>query len=162
MKTERRKKIISYIENYDIETQEEICELLKKDGYDVTQATVSRDIRKLNLTKIVGRDGRQRYAVLRSEDEEDSNEKKNRRILIEAVKSVDTAGNLLVIKTSAGMAPAVGAVIDSMNIPAVVGCIAGDDTIMCAMKKPEDSEEVMEKINNLIKTPRKDAGIYLQ
>lgn len=150
MKTDRQKHIISLIQNYEIETQEELCERLKNAGYNVTQATVSRDIRGLKLTKIVGANGRQKYAMLHSAGAAETESGSNARIFKEAVKSVDTAGNLLVIKTNVGMAQAIGAVIDSMNIPEVVGCIAGDDTIMCAMKSPEDSEAIMGKINSML------------
>lgn len=152
MKNERQKQILKMIEASEIETQDELCDRLKAIGFNVTQATVSRDIRELKLTKIVGRNGRQKYARFNSGQPTEDESRRHLSILKEAVKSMDTAGNILVIKTNSGMAPALGAAIDSMGIPEVVGCIAGDDTIMCAMKKPEDSEEIMNRINSLLRT----------
>lgn len=153
MKNARQKQILSLIENYEVETQEELCDRLKKAGYHVTQATVSRDIRELKLTKIVGEGGRQKYAMLSAGKTEDDS-RRHLRVFQDAVRTVDTAGNILVIKTNSGMAPAVGAAIDSMGIPEVVGCIAGDDTIMCAMKNPEDSAVIMEKIGLMLGSSR--------
>lgn len=153
MRSERKKLILELIENYEIETQEELCERLKSLGCNVTQATVSRDIRELNITKIVGESGRQKYSRLSAGSSRDEN-RRHLRIFKEAVRSIDTAGNILVIKTSSGMASAVGAAIDSMQLPEVVGCIAGDDTIMCAMKNPEDAVSIMEKIGIMLKDSR--------
>ncbi len=147
MKNARQKQILNIIEAYEIDTQDELCRRLKAMGFDVTQATVSRDIRELQLTKIVGAGGRFKYASLSSAQNTDSDRKRHLRIIKEAVRSADTAGNILVIKTNPGMAPAVGAAIDSMGLPEVVGCIAGDDAIMCAVKKPEDAEAIIDKIS---------------
>lgn len=147
MKNARQKQILNIIEAYEVETQEELCSKLQSAGYVVTQATISRDIRELQLTKIVGANGRPKYASLSSAGNTESDRKRHLRIIKEAVRSADTAGNILVIKTNPGMAPAVGAAIDSMGLPEVVGCIAGDDTIMCAVKKPEDAESIIDKID---------------
>ncbi|MGN0165581.1 MAG: arginine repressor [Lachnospiraceae bacterium] len=160
MRTDRRNMILYLINQYEIETQEELCQRLKNAGYDVTQATVSRDIRAMKITKVVGENGKQKYFLLPSSDDTDNEGTKQIHIFKAAVISVDTAGNILVIKTKSGMAPAVGAVIDTMNIPEIVGSIAGDDTIMCAMKNQEDCTSIMEKINTVLNSSRDDYGLF--
>ena len=123
-------------------------ELLKKAGYNVTQATISRDIRELKLTKISTEYGRQKYAVMMEQGSRDISDKYI-RIFHDALVSVDTAGNILVLKTVAGMAMAVAAAIDSMHFEGVVGCIAGDDTIFCAVKTGEETIKLSETIHKL-------------
>ena len=137
MKSKRQNDILSLIEKYVIETQEDLQNRLKGLGYDVTQATISRDIRELKLTKMATEDGRQKYSVMYS-DKNDVSEKYI-RVLHDALISVDTAQNLLVLKTVAGMAMAVAAAVDSLHLDGVVGCIAGDDTIFCAVRTVEDT-----------------------
>lgn len=148
MKVSRHAKIIELIRQYDIETQEELAERLNQAGFKVTQATVSRDIRDLKLTKVAVEGKQQKYVVLKP-DEDGMNEKYI-RILSDGFVSMDMAQNILVIKTVAGMAMAVAAAIDAMNWKEVVGCIAGDDTIMCAIRSVEDTVEVMSKIRKLV------------
>ena len=130
-----------------IETQEDLQNRLKDLGYDVTQATISRDIRELKLTKMATEDGRQKYSVMYS-DKNDVSEKYI-RVLHDALISVDTAQNLLVLKTVAGMAMAVAAAVDSLHLDGVVGCIAGDDTIFCAVRTVEDTFRVADRIKKL-------------
>ena len=148
MKSTRQSIILDLISKNDIETQEDLLELLKKSGYNVTQATISRDIRELKLTKISTEYGRQKYAVMVEQGNRDISDKYV-RIFHDALVSVDTAGNILVLKTVAGMAMAVAAAIDSMHFEGVVGCIAGDDTIMCAIRSSEDVDEVARMIEQL-------------
>lgn len=148
MKVERHTKIIELIKKYDIETQEELADLLNKEGYNVTQATVSRDIREMKLTKVASSNGRQKYVVL--ENKETVMSDKFIRILKEAFVSVDIAQNILVVRTVSGMAMAVAAAIDAMNWSEIVGSIAGDDTIMCAIRTTEDARNLMERINKII------------
>lgn len=148
MKISRQSKIIELINKHDIETQEELAERLMRDGYNVTQATVSRDIRELKLTKVAMDDGKQKYIVLQK-PEPVMNEKYT-RVLKEGFVSMDMAQNILVIKTVSGMAMAVAAALDSLQISSIVGCIAGDDTIMCAVRSADDTVTVMEKLNKLI------------
>lgn len=133
MKTKRQTKMLELIKKHDIETQEELSDYLQKEGYQVTQATVSRDIRELKLTKVAMSNGRQKYAAL-TEANEDLSEKYT-RVFRDAFVSMDMAQNILVIKTVSGMAMAVAAAIDAMHLHEIVGCIAGDDTIMCAVQK---------------------------
>ena len=138
MKVSRHAKIIELISQYDIETQEELAEYLNNAGFKVTQATVSRDIRDLKLTKLSVNGGRQKYIVHRQED--DGMNEKYIRVLRDGFVSMDMAQNILVIKTVAGMAMAVAAAVDAMKWNEVVGCIAGDDTIMCAIRTVEYKE----------------------
>ena len=151
MKVERHSKIVELIGKYEIETQEELAEKLNQAGFNVTQATVSRDIRELKLTKISLNDGRQKYAVMQASGE-NMNEK-YLRILKDGFLSMDMAQNLLVVKTVSGMAMAVAASIDAMQWPEVAGCIAGDDTIMCANRSVDDTLIVMEKIRKIVGEP---------
>ena len=148
MKLERHSKIVELIGKYEIETQEELAEKLTQAGFNVTQATVSRDIRELKLTKIPGENGRQRYMVL--ESQRGTSASKYIRILKDGFVSMDMAQNILVIKTVSGMAMAVAAALDAIKFHEVVGCIAGDDTIMCAVRSVDDTIIVMEKIKKMV------------
>lgn len=149
MKTNRQSKIIEIIQKNEVETQDELSALLEKDGFRVTQATVSRDIRELKLTKIPTASGRQKYAVITDAPENLS--KKYERVLREGFLSMDMAQNILVIKTVSGMASAVCAAIDAMKMREIVGSIAGDDTIMCAIRTVDDTYAVMKKIRRIVK-----------
>jgi len=148
MKVERHSKIVELIGKYDIETQEELAEKLHESGFQVTQATVSRDIRELKLTKIAQNGGRPKYAVLQNVDQEMSQKYVN--VLRASFQSMDLAQNILVIKTVSGMAMAAAAALDEMNFHEVVGCIAGDNTIMCAVRSADESLLLMEKIRKML------------
>ena len=148
MKTNRQSKIIEIIQKNEVETQDELSALLEKDGFRVTQATVSRDIRELKLTKIPTAGGRQKYAVITDAPENLS--KKYERVLREGFLSMDMAQNILVIKTVSGMASAVCAAIDAMKMREIVGSIAGDDTIMCAIRTVDDTYEIKKKIRRIV------------
>lgn len=148
MKKKRHEKIIELITKYEIETQEELADRLRKEGYQVTQATVSRDIRELKLSKIPGGRGRQKYVVF--DGEEPHLGDKYGRVLKEGYVSMALAQNLLVLKTVSGMAMAVAAAIDAMKIEEIVGCIAGDNTVMIAMGSVEDAQIAMEKIGRMV------------
>lgn len=148
MKIGRHAKIVDLISKFDIETQEELAEYLNKEGYRVTQATISRDIRELKLTKIATNDGRQKYALMQQPGT--GMNEKYLRVLKDGFVSMDMAQNILVIKTVAGMAMAVAAAIDAMNWSEVAGCIAGDDTIMCAIRSVDDTILVMDKISRIV------------
>ena len=148
MKTKRQSKMLELIRKNEIETQEEILAYLLKEGFAVTQATVSRDIRELKLTKIATGNGKQKYAVL-NEPTSDLSEKYV-RVLKDGYISMDMAQNILVIKTVSGMANAVCATIDAMKIHEIVGTIAGDDTIMCAIRTTEDTVHIMKKLRKIV------------
>lgn len=147
MKIKRHSKIIELINTYDIETQEELAQRLEESGFVVTQATVSRDIRDLKLSKVVYGDGKQKYSLM---PKQDGISEKYVRILKEAFISMDMAQNILVLKTVSGMAMAVAAALDSLQMNEIVGCIAGDDTIMAAIRSVDDTVVVMERIRRLI------------
>ena len=134
MKVNRHAKIVELINKYQIETQDELAEYLNEAGFKVTQATVSRDIRDLKLTKVPAENGRQKYAVLQSAQS----------------GMTEKYVRILVLKTVSGMAMAVAAALDAMNWNEIVGCIAGDDTIMCAVRTVDDTILLMEKIKKLL------------
>lgn len=129
MKIKRHNKIIELVKTRDIETQEELINLLKDSGFNVTQATVSRDIRDLKLTKI-NTSGKQKYAFIQHDFEVNE---KYVRVLREGFVSMTPSGNLIVVKTVTGMAMAVATAIDALELKEIIGCIAGDDTIFVAV-----------------------------
>lgn len=147
MKSQRHAKILELVKKYEIETQEELSERLLSEGFPVTQATVSRDIRELRLTK-VSQGGRQKYAVLTQGDTQ--MRERYIRVLKDGFSSMDMAQNILVIKTVSGMAMAVAAALDHMDCHEIVGSIAGDDTIMCAVRTVEDTIRLMERLRKII------------
>ena len=132
MKLERHSKIVELIGKYEIK---------------VTQATVSRDIRELKLTKVPSENGRQRYVVMQSQT---AFSDKYIRIFKDGYVSMDMAQNILVIKTVSGMAMAVAAALDEIHFHEIVGCIAGDDTVMCAVRSVDDTILLMDKLKKLI------------
>ncbi len=148
MKKQRLLKIRELIEEYEIDTQEELCSRLNEAGFQVTQATVSRDIRELKLTKISKNGGGFKYALLVESEHYLSD--KYLRVLRDGYVSMEPAQNLLVVKTVSGMAMAVAAAIDSMKFKQIVGSIAGDDTIMMALKTNEDAVKVYKEIKSVI------------
>ncbi len=148
MKKNRHQKIKELVEQFEIETQEELADRLKEAGYTVTQATVSRDIRELKLSKVPMGDGRQKYTILVHSDHYLSD--KYIRVLKDGFLSMDMAQNILVVNTVSGMAMAVAAAIDAMKLKEIVGSIAGDDTIMMAVRTVQDTQAVMDKIRNVL------------
>lgn len=148
MKVQRQRKIVELITEKDIETQEELAKCLVDKGYAVTQATVSRDIRELNLTKVSINGGKQKYVLPHSKNMTINS--KYIRVLKDGILSMTCAGNLLVVRTVAGMAMAVAAAIDAINMKEVAGCIAGDDTIMCAIRDAHDTENVKKHLESFI------------
>ena len=149
MKQNRHERIIEIINAHDIETQDELLAKLREDGFDVTQATVSRDIRELKLTKVLTGHGGYRY-VLPPKDTGLAGSKLN-RALLESIVALDLAMNIVVIKTHPGLAQAVAAGIDSLHMPEIVGSVAGDDTLINIARDLESAEIVCEKLKNLIK-----------
>ena len=149
MKTERHAKIIDLISRYEIGTQEELADYLLREGLSVTQATISRDIRELKLTKIPVPGGRQKYGLM-FDDSADAMNEKYLRVLRDGFVSMDMAQNILVVKTVSGMAMAVAAALDKMQWHEIAGCIAGDDTIMCAVRSVDETIQVMGKIRRIL------------
>ena len=148
MKIERHSKMVELIGKHQVETQEELADLLNSEGFRVTQATVSRDIRELKLTKVAGENGRQKYVILQNENP--ALDGKFIPILKSGFVRMDMSQNILVIRTVSGMAMAVAAALDAMHFQEVVGCIAGDDTIMCAVRSSNDTILLMDKIRKLL------------
>ena len=148
MKRNRHDKIIEIIASNVVETQQQLAALLKEAGYDVTQATVSRDIRQMKLAKQATEDGKYKYVYTTADS--DVMQDKYVSVLRAGYVSMDVAQNLLVIKTVSGMAMALAAAIDALDFPQIVGCIAGDDTIMIAIKTSEEAVEVMEELRSLM------------
>ena len=148
MKTRRQAKILELIQRNDVETQEELSAYLVREGFQVTQATVSRDIRELKLTKIAMDNGKQKYAVIT--DADSGMMEKYARVLREGFISMDLAKNIVVIKTVSGMAGAVCAAIDAMKFQEMVGSIAGDDTIMCIIRDDEEAVKIMKKLRKIV------------
>lgn len=148
MKIQRHAKIVELINQYDIDTQEELARRLNETGFRVTQATVSRDIRELRLTKVAVDGGKQKYVVMNTQNSE--LDEKYLRILRDGFVSMDMAQNILVIRTVSGMAMAVAAAMDALNWKEIAGCIAGDDTIMCAVRSADDTLLVMDKIQKIL------------
>ena len=150
MKNNRQKQILNLIANYNITTQEDLIEKLKESGYNVTQATISRDIKQLKLIKIACENNSYKYAVSGAPDGYATVNAKYINILSETVTDLDYAGHLIVVKTYNGMAMAAGAAIDSMKWDGVMGCIAGDDTIFIATKSIDAAKEVGMQLRTLI------------
>ncbi len=147
MKNARHDKILELIHESAVETQEELSALLKENGFNVTQATVSRDIRELKLVKAVTADGRSRY--IQSKDAGALKSSMQKNLLAASLLNVDFAGNITVVKTIAGMAQGVAAAIDGMHYEGIVGSVAGDDTIIIVMRTQEAADLLKEKIENL-------------
>lgn len=148
MKAKRQEKIIEIIEQYNIETQDELADKLAEAGFQTTQATISRDIRELKLTKLAYPGGRQKYIALKNQ--ELHIDKKYKRVLSDAITGMEPAQNIIVIKTVSGMAMACAAAIDSLAIEGVVGTIAGDDTIMCIAKDNAYAVSVIDSLKREI------------
>lgn len=148
MKTQRHAKILEIIQNNLVTTQEDLLTLLRKSGFDVTQATVSRDIKELRLIKTLDSEGNYRYSTVELENESISS--KFHVMFGNAVRSVDYAGNIVVVKCHTGMAQAACATMDSLRIGSIVGTLAGDDTIFCVTKDESRSIELVTELKKLM------------
>lgn len=149
MKKRRQSKILEIISLYNVETQEELQQYLKESGFEITQATISRDIKELRLVKVLSNEGRYIYSRNKSEISEE--EKRTNSILIESIQSIESAMNTVVVRCYSGMANATCATIDAMEWSGVVGTIAGDDTIFVLCKNEEQAvlfAHSLEKIVN--------------
>ena len=148
MKTERQRMILRIISEQAIETQDELVHALSEEGYKTTQATLSRDIRELNLVKTVQENGKYRYAEKRRY--ETKTDSRMERILRDTLVSVDHAGHMIIIKTMSGSANVAGEVIDNLGWQEILGTIAGDNTILAVVKHEQDADEIARRIRNLI------------
>ncbi len=150
MKKNRQEKMLELISRYEIETQDELISRLREHGYDVTQATVSRDIRELNIAKMTTGRGTYRYCLPKRAAA--GTGMKFSTTLIDSIINVDYACNLIVIKTYPGLANAVAVGIDHMNLPQVLGCVAGDDTIMMAVRDEESAKLISDQLHDLLRS----------
>ena len=149
MKGNRQKKILEIITRYHIETQDDLIEHLLMEGFSVTQATVSRDIRELQLNKVMTGKGSYRYVAPKKEEMVAG--MKINAALVDSIISVDYAQNLVVVHTLPGLAQAVAAGIDNLALAEVLGCVAGDDTILVVTRSEEASKNVSERIRVMMK-----------
>lgn len=140
----RRQTILDIVMSNELDTQEELVTMLQQYGFNVTQATVSRDIKQLGLVKVSGTVKKYRYT--RVDYKESGLRNKYDNIFKESVLSMQIAGNIIVIKTVSGAANSAGAFIDHLMIPQILGSIAGDDTIFCATKSEKDAETVLKML----------------
>ena len=150
MKTRRQEKILELIEKHDVETQDDLMEKLRCEGFSVTQATISRDIRDLKLTKVTTERGVYKYISAASRT--DVSAVRLNSSIIGSITGVDYALNDLVIKTIPSMAPAIAAGIDGMATHEILGCVAGDDCVIAITRTEDDAALLCERIRELIKT----------
>ena len=148
MKVARHEKIKELIQQYDIDTQEELASRLNEAGFKVTQATVSRDIRALKMMKVTGKDGKSRYVILQELPTELG--EKYTRVLHDALLTIDQGQNILGIRTVPGMAMGVAAALDALNWEEILGSIAGDDTVMCVARTLEEASSVAERLKSIL------------
>ena len=149
MKVARHEKIKELIRQYDIDTQEQLAARLNEAGFKVTQATVSRDIRALKMTKVADGEGRSRYAIL--QELPSGLGDKYTRVLHDALLTIDQGQNLVVVRTVPGMAMGVAAALDALEWEEILGCIAGDDTVMCAARTTEEASGVVKRLKGILK-----------
>ena len=148
-KNSRRQVIIELIKTFDISTQEELTEKLTERGFSVSQATISRDIKELNLIKVEGENKKSKYAIV-----EDFNKKLSPQLISlfkQITLSIESANNLIVLKTISGNASAAGMAIDEIKLPQVLGTVAGDDTLLIVTKTNQDANIVAGKLQDLLK-----------
>lgn len=151
MKYQRHSKILELVQTEAIETQEQLMDKLRESGYEVTQATVSRDIKELRLYKRTDRNGITRYDVASGDAHtEDGGMERYRTVLKHNARTVDYAGNIVVLKCFSGMAQAVCAAIDAMHFESIVGSIAGDDTVFLAVRTEEAVKKTMADLNKMM------------
>lgn len=147
-KAERQNRILRLILEYPITTQTELVEYMEKEGLNITQATISRDIKELNIVKVANTAGEQRYVSMGRTRGQAAD--RLLKVFAEAVISVQTAGNMLVLKTLPGMASAGGSAVDSLELPGVLGSLAGDDTIFIVADSDETAGNLALKLNHLL------------
>ncbi|MBQ9099637.1 MAG: arginine repressor [Clostridia bacterium] len=149
MKINRQKKILEIVSRYTVETQDDLIDRLMIEGFTVTQATISRDIRELQLTKVLTGKGTYRYVAPKKEDL--AGNMKFNAALVDSIVSVEYAQNIVVIKTYPGLANAVASGIDNLSIAEVLGCVAGDDTIFVATRHEASAKNFSERIHIMMK-----------
>lgn len=148
MRISRQNKILELIETYEIETQDKLASLLREFGYEVTQATISRDIKELQLVKTLSSSGKYKYTSAVNNEAPVSNRLSN--IYRETVKNITWSGNIVLVKCISGCANAAGEALDNMNLPHIIGSVAGDNTLMFVTDSPENSPIVVEMLNDML------------
>ncbi|MBR5315039.1 MAG: arginine repressor [Clostridia bacterium] len=151
MKSKRQEKILELISEFEIETQEELIFYLNKFGFETTQATISRDIRELKLTKIIGSTGNYRYSASDSAPQKTAVPKFN-GVLVDSIIKVSFANNIIVLKTFPGLANAIGSAIDAIHAPDILGCVAGDDTVIIVVSGEQAAKDISEKIKHMMRS----------
>ena len=151
MKSQRQQKILELIAEYEIETQEGLIFYLSKFGFEATQATISRDIRELKLTKVTSSAGNYKYAV-QGEPAALNNTPKFNGALIDSITKVAYSGNIIVLKTFPGLANAIGSGIDAIHSPDILGCVAGDDTVIVVLSSEKAAKDVCDKIKHMMRS----------
>ena len=150
VKSKRQAEILRIIGEQNIETQEQLLERLRKCGIRATQATISRDIKELNLVKQPGEDGSYRYTASAAQPAEQALAGRLQNIFKNGVTSCDVAQNIVVVKTMPGLAPAAGAALDGMELDGLVGSLAGDDTVILIMRTNRVAEELSQAIESML------------
>ena len=149
MKSQRQERILELIAKYEIETQEDMMSRLQSEGFKVTQATVSRDLKELKLTKTLTARGTYRYTanMLRQR----AGGAKLNSAMVDSIIQVEYSLNNVVIKTYPGLAQAVASGVDALNMHSILGCVAGDDTIIIVTRDVESSQEIAQTLTQLMK-----------
>lgn len=147
-KLQRHLKIREVIARYDIETQDELVDILKNSGFNVTQATVSRDIKELHLVKVPSKNGLYKYSL--PSDQKYNSLEKLQKLLVDAFIKINNAGHLVILKTIPGNANAVGNLIDQLEWDQVLGTVCGDDTCLIIADTPENAEDIKDKFINML------------
>ncbi|MBE6595318.1 MAG: arginine repressor [Ruminococcaceae bacterium] len=149
MKVNRQKKILEIVNRYHVETQDDLIDRLMLEGYNVTQATISRDIRELQLSKVLTGKGTYRYVAPKREDMVTG--LKFNTALVDSITHVEYAANMIVVKTIPGLAQAVATGVDNLTLADVLGCVAGDDTIMIVTRHENAAKNISERIRIMMK-----------
>lgn len=148
MRYSRQNMVLELIHENEIETQEKLCQMLRDAGYDVTQATVSRDIKELQLIKTLSPSGKYRYAQSSGDGPISDRFVK---IFRETIKSIDSAGNIIVVKTLSGCAGAAGEAVDSLGLQHIIGSVAGDNTLLMVIDDPRNVPGLTKRFNEILK-----------
>ena len=149
MKRARQNKILDLISRYEIDKQEELLHYLRESGFDVTQATVSRDIKEMHLIKVLAEDGVYRYAMIDKNDQGVGD--RLIRMLSDSVVDINSANNLIVIKTLSGSAHVAAEAVDSLHWPEVLGTVAGDNTILIIVRSNDEGDAVIRRFKNIVR-----------
>lgn len=149
MRYSRQNKILDIINSHEVDTQERLADLLKEAGFEVTQATISRDIKELQLVKTLSSTGTYKYAVGNNINQPVT--ERFIKIFKETIQTVSYSGNIIVVKTLSGCGNAAGEAIDSLDFPNVIGSIAGDNTIMIVVNTPENVPPLVSQFNEILR-----------